>query len=84
MSADARLIAAVEAALRRRFGASSAVVRCADYRGVWSAIGHVTRDDGRLTFQPTTKHTRKRDAVRSVATVAGLTDADLDGYEVAP
>ncbi len=80
MSADDRLIAHVEAALCRRFGASSAGVIVTHCEGTWRATAHVIREDGTITVQSGIRHRRKRDAVRAVATVAGAeTDTEGDG-----
>lgn len=84
MSSDDRLIAHVEAALRRRFGASSAGVIVTHCKGTWRALAHVTRDDGTITVQPRARHLRKRDAVRAVALAAGLRDEDFAEPPSAP
>lgn len=84
MSADDRLIARIEAALCRRFDATSADVRVAHCDGTWRAWAHLYRTDGSLSVSPTTRHTRKRDAVRSVAVLAGLRDEDFAEPPAAP
>ncbi len=84
MSADSRLIARVEAALCRRFDASSASVSTQHCDGTWRAWAHLYRTDGSLSVSPTTRHARKRDAVRSVAAVAGLRDEEFAELPAAP
>jgi hypothetical protein len=84
MSADSRLTACIEAALCRRFDATSADVSVAHCGGTWRAWAHIYRADGSLSVSPTTRHARKRDAVRSVATLAGLRDEDFAEPPAAP
>lgn len=84
MSADERLLARVEEALCARFNATDASVMATCCEGWWRARAHIAVTDASIIIEGKAKHSRKRQAVRSVALAAGLRDEDFAEPPSAP